>query len=245
MGVDCKRGWFSFMGQKTHPYGLRVGITEPHKSRWYAPKALYGEMLVEDFKIRKFIDDRLNRKPPYAAVSDVDIERTREELKVIIKSARPGLVIGPKGAEVERITEELQYMTGRKVSIQIIEIKAPDLSAKLAAEGVSEQLRKRVAFRRAVKMKCEQVMAAGAKGVWIVISGRLGGAEMSRVLKMRMGSLPLSTLQAEIDYNTAESVMSYGVIGVKCWIFKGYYEKQQEQGVPEAVGTRIRARGKR
>lgn len=233
------------MGQKTHPYGLRVGITEPHKSRWYAPKALYGEMLVEDFKIRKFIDDRLNRKPPYAAVSDVDIERTREELKVIIKSARPGLVIGPKGAEVERITEELQYMTGRKVSIQIIEIKAPDLSAKLAAEGVSEQLRKRVAFRRAVKMKCEQVMAAGAKGVWIVISGRLGGAEMSRVLKMRMGSLPLSTLQAEIDYNTAESVMSYGVIGVKCWIFKGYYEKQQEQGVPEAVGTRIRARGKR
>src|SRR5205085_2443731 len=115
-----------------------------------------------------------------------------EELKVIIKSARPGLVIGPKGAEVERITEELQYMTGRKVSISIMEIKNPDMNARLAAEGVGEQLRKRVAFRRAVKMKCEQVMAAGAKGVWIVISGRLGGAEMSRVLKVRMGSLPLS-----------------------------------------------------
>ncbi|MFT3686037.1 MAG: 30S ribosomal protein S3 [Phycisphaerales bacterium] len=233
------------MGQKTHPYGLRVGITEPHKSRWYAPKALYGELLVEDFKIRKFIDDRLNRKPPFAAVADVDIERTREELKVIIKSARPGLVIGPKGAEVERITEELQYMTGRKVSISIMEIKNPDLNSRLAAEGVAEQLRKRVAFRRAVKMKCEQVMAAGAKGVWIVISGRLGGAEMSRVLKVRMGSLPLSTLQAEIDYGTAESVMSYGVIGIKCWIFKGLYERQQETGVPEAVGTRIRSRGRR
>jgi small subunit ribosomal protein S3 len=233
------------MGQKTHPYGLRVGITEPHKSRWYAPKALYGELLVEDFKIRKFIDDRLNRKPPFAAVADVDIERTREELKVIIKSARPGLVIGPKGAEVERITEELQYMTGRKVSISIMEIKQPDLNARLAAEGVGEQLRKRVAFRRAVKMKCEQVMAAGAKGVWIVISGRLGGAEMSRVLKVRMGSLPLSTLQAEIDYGTAECIMSYGVIGIKCWIFKGLYERQQETGVPEAVGTRIRSRGRR
>ncbi|MDP1662985.1 MAG: 30S ribosomal protein S3 [Phycisphaerales bacterium] len=233
------------MGQKTHPYGLRVGITEPHKSRWYAPKALYGELLVEDFKIRKFIDDRLNRKPPYAAVADVDIERTREELKVIIKSARPGLVIGPKGAEVERITEELQYMTGRKVSISIMEIKNPDLNARLAAEGVGEQLRKRVAFRRAVKMKCEQVMAAGAKGVWIVVSGRLGGAEMSRVLKVRLGSLPLSTLQAEIDYGTAESIMSYGVIGIKCWIFKGLYERQQETGVPEAVGTRIKSRGRR
>jgi small subunit ribosomal protein S3 len=233
------------MGQKTHPYGLRVGITEPHKSRWYAPKALYGELLVEDFKIRKFIDDRLNKKPPYAAVADVHIERTREELKVIIKSARPGLVIGPKGAEVERITEELQYMTGRKVSIAIIEIKNPDLDAKLAAEGVSEQLRKRVAFRRAIKMKCEQVMNAGAKGVWIVASGRLGGAEMSRVLKMRVGSLPLTTLQAEIDYGTAEAIMSYGVIGVKCWIFKGFYQKQTEQGVPEAVGTRIKARGRR
>jgi small subunit ribosomal protein S3 len=233
------------MGQKTHPYGLRVGVTEPHKSRWYAPKALYGELLVEDYKIRQFIDKRLNRKPPYAAVAGVDIERTREELKVIISSARPGLVIGPKGAEVERLTEELQYMTGRKVGISIMEIKSPDLNSVLAAEGVAEQLRKRVAFRRAVKMKCEQIMAAGAKGVWIVISGRLGGAEMSRVLKMRMGALPLTTLQAQIDYGTAEAFMSYGAIGVKCWIFKGFHEKQVEQGVPESVGTRLKGRGRR
>lgn len=233
------------MGQKTHPYGLRVGITEPHRSRWYAPKALFGELLVEDYKIRQFIDKRLNRKPPFAAVSDVHIERTREELKVIIKTARPGLVIGPKGAEVERLTEELQYMTGRKVSISIIEIKNPDVEAQLVAEGVAEQLRKRVAFRRAMKLKIEAVKAAGAKGVWIVMAGRLGGAEMSRTAEARWGSLPLSTLQANIDYGFAEAVMSYGVIGVKCWIFKGYYEAEQAPEHPEAAGTRTKARGRR
>ncbi|MBL8758568.1 MAG: 30S ribosomal protein S3 [Phycisphaerae bacterium] len=234
------------MGQKTHPYGLRVGITEPHKSRWYAPKALFGELLVEDHKIRNFIDQRLNRKPPYAAVSDVHIERTREELKVIIKTARPGLVIGPKGAEVERITEELQYMTGRKVSISIIEIKNPDMEAQLVAEGVAEQLRKRVAFRRAMKMKADAVMQAGAKGVWIVMAGRLGGAEMSRTAEVRQGSLPLSTLQANIDYGFAEAFMSYGSIGVKVWIFKGLYEAERDlPAVPEAAGTRTKARGRR
>ncbi|MBA4027663.1 MAG: 30S ribosomal protein S3 [Planctomyces sp.] len=236
------------MGQKTHPYGLRVGITEPHRSRWYAPKALFGELLVEDYKIRQFIDKRLNRKPPYAAVSDVHIERTREELKVIIRSARPGLVIGPKGAEVERITEELQYMTGRKVSISIMEVKSPDLDANLVAESVAEQLRKRVAFRRAIKMKAEAVMAAGAKGVWIILAGRLGGAEMSRTLDVRQGSLPLSTLQANIDYGVAEAFMSYGAIGVKCYIFKGLYEAEkpeQAAAEPLAAGTRTKARGRR
>src|SRR5215470_5143775 len=135
------------MGQKTHPFGFRVGITEAHRSRWYAPKAVYGELLIEDEKIRRFLDKRLNRQPPYAAVSDVHIERTREELKVIIKTARPGLVIGPKGAEVERMTEELQYMTGRKVAISILEIRNPDLEAKLVAEAVAEQLVKRASFR--------------------------------------------------------------------------------------------------
>lgn len=239
------------MGQKTHPYGLRVGITEPHKSRWYAPKALFGELLVEDYKIRKFIDDRLNRKPPFAAVADVHIERTREELKVIIRSARPGLVIGPKGAEVERLTEELQYMTGRKVAISIMEVKNPDADSKLVAEGVAEQLRKRVAFRRAIKMKADAVMSAGAKGVWIVLAGRLGGAEMSRTAEARQGALPLSTLQANIDYGVAEAVMSYGVIGIKVWIYKGLYEADQspaqggEKVEPVAAGGRTKARGRR
>ncbi len=235
------------MGQKTHPYGLRVGITEPHKSRWYAPKALFGELLVEDYKIRKFIDGRLNRKPPFAQVSDVQIERTREELKVIIRSARPGLVIGPKGAEVDRLTEELQYMTGRKVSIAIIEIKNPDMDAQLVGESVCEQLRKRVAFRRAMKMKADAVMQAGAKGIWIVLAGRLGGAEMSRTAEVRQGSLPLSTLQAEIDYGFAEAFMSYGAIGCKVWIFKGLYEaeKAEPAAEPVAAGGRTKSRGRR
>jgi len=163
------------MGQKVHPFGYRVGITEAHRSRWYAPKALYGELLVEDYKIRRFVDKRLNRTPPFAAVSDIHIERTREELVVIVKTARPGLVIGPKGAEVDRLTEELQYMTGRKVSIKIVEIKAPDLDAQLIAEGIAEQLKKRASFRRVVKMRGESAMQAGAQGVRILLGGRLGG----------------------------------------------------------------------
>jgi len=236
------------MGQKTHPYGLRVGITEPHKSRWYAPKALFGELLVEDFKIREFLDKRLNRTPPFAAVSDINIERTREELKIIVKTARPGLVIGPKGAEVERLTEELQYMTGRKVSMSIIEIKNPDLNAQLIAEGIAEQLKKRASFRRVVKMRAEAALQSGAKGVRIRISGRLGGAEMSRVLDVRLGSLPLSTLQARIDYGFAESLTTAGQIGVKVWVYTGMYGDVPEDPSElesKAAGARARARGRR
>jgi small subunit ribosomal protein S3 len=236
------------MGQKTHPFGLRLGITEAHKSRWYAPKALYGELLVEDEKIRRYLDRRLNRSKdrPSAAVSDIHIERTREELVVVVKTARPGVVIGPKGAEVDRMTEELQLMTGRKVKISIIEVKNPDLDAKLVSEAVSEQLNKRAAFRRVIKMRAEGCMQAGAKGVKIQISGRLGGAEMSRTLDIRLGSLPLSTLQANIDYGTAEAMMSYGVIGVKVWIYKGMYTEGQEEEVQStAAGARARARGRR
>jgi len=233
------------MGQKTHPFGLRLGITEAHKSRWYAPKALYGELLVEDEKIRKWLDKRLNRRPPNAAVSDVHIERTREELKIIIKTARPGLVIGPKGAEVERMTEELQYMTGRKVAISIIEIKNADLDAKLVAEAVAEQLSKRGSFRRIVKMKCDAAMTAGAKGIKIRISGRLGGAEIARVLEVRLGSLPLSTLQAHIDYGTAEAKTTYGLIGVKSWVYKGQYTTERTEEESNAAGGRARARGRR
>ncbi len=234
------------MGQKTHPFGLRLGVTEAHRSRWYAPKALYGELLVEDEKIRKHLDKKLNRTPPNAAVSDIHIERTREELKIILRTARPGLVIGPKGAEVERMTEELQYMTGRKVSISIIEIREPDLDAQLVAENVAEQLKKRMGFRRVVKMRAEGVMAAGAKGVKIQISGRLGGAEMSRTLDVRLGALPLSTLQANINYGFAEAFTTYGAIGVKVWIFKGEYAaNEEEENQSNAAGARARARGRR
>jgi len=233
------------MGQKTHPFGFRLGITETHRSRWYAPKALYGELLVEDEKIRQFLDKRLNRRPPNAAVSDIHIERTREELKVIIKTARPGLVIGPKGAEVDRMTEELQYMTGRKVAISIMEIKNPDMDPQLAAEGVAEQLVKRASFRRAAKMKCEAIMAAGAKGCKIQLAGRLGGAEMSRTLDIRLGSLPLSTLQANVQYGFAQAFTTYGAIGVQCWIYKGMYTTERTEEESNAAGGRARARGRR
>lgn len=234
------------MGQKTHPFGLRVGITETHRSRWFAPKALYGELLVEDQKIREFLDKRLNRTPPHAAVSEIAIERTREELKVIIKTARPGLVIGQRGAEVERITEELTYMTGRKVAIQIVEVKNPDLDAQLVAENVAEQLRKRASFRRVVKMRAESCMQSGAKGAKIKISGRLGGAEMSRTLDVRLGSLPLSTLQANVSYGFAEAITTYGVIGVKVWIYKGMFDGETvDELTSSAAGGRARARGRR
>ena len=233
------------MGQKTHPFGLRLGITEAHKSRWYAPKALYGELLVEDQKIRAWLDKRLNRRPPNAAVSDIHIERTREELKVIIKTARPGLVIGPKGAEIERMTEELQYMTGRKVAISVLEVKNADVDAKLVAESVAEQLVKRASFRRAVSMKVEAAMAAGAKGAKVRVSGRLGGAEIARVLEVKKGSLPLSTLQAHVEYGTAEAVTTYGVIGVKAWIYKGMYGTERTVEESNAAGGRARARGRK
>ena len=231
------------MGQKTHPFGFRLGVTQTHRSRWYAPKALYGELLIEDQKIRRLLEQRLNKTPPNAAVSDIHIERTREELKVIVKTARPGLVIGPKGAEVERLTEMLQYMTGRKVNISIVEIKNPDLDAQLVAEGIAEQLTRRASFRRIVKMRGESCMQAGAKGVRIQIAGRLGGAEMSRRFDHRLGSLPLSTLQADVDYGFAEAVASYGVLGVKVWLYKGMFEEgQQDETAPD---RQMRARGRR
>ena len=234
------------MGQKTHPFGFRVGITEAHKSRWYAPKALYGELLIEDYRIREFLDKRLNRTPPFAALADILIERTREELKVILKTARPGLVIGPKGAEIDRLQQELLYMTGRKVSVSVVEIGNPDLNAQLVAEGIAEALKKRASYRRLVKMRAEAAMQSGAKGIRILISGRLGGAEMTRRLDTRLGSLPLSTLQANIDYGFAESRTTYGVIGVKVWVYKGMFTEESTQEIESnAAGAKPRARGRR
>ena len=234
------------MGQKVHPFGFRVGITEAHKSRWYAPKALYGELLVEDQKIREFCDRHLNRRPPFAAVCDVHIERTREELKVIIKTARPGLVIGPKGAEIDLLTQELQELTGRNVSIHCIEIPNPDLDSKLIAESIAEQLKKRASFRRIMKMKADATMTAGAKGVKIQLSGRLGGHEMSRSEDIRLGAIPLQTLQANVDYGFAQANTTYGTIGVKVWVYHGMYEELAEGEIEsKAAGARPRARGRR
>src|SRR5437868_8917099 len=212
------------MGQKVNPIGFRTGITEDWKSKWYAPKAAYGNFLVEDFKVRKLVDAKLNRRPPFAAVSDIMIERTREEVTVTLKTARPGLVIGPKGAEVDKLREELEDLIHRKVApIKVIEIKNPDLNAQLVAEAVAEQLKKRAAFRRVLKQRTDASMQAGAKGIKIMVGGRLGGAEIARSEKTTVGSVPLTTLQANVDYGYAVAKTTFGTIGVKCWIYRGIY----------------------
>src|SRR5438034_9201067 len=210
------------MGQKVNPTGFRVGITEDWKSKWYAPKAAYGDFLGEDYKIRRRIDEKLNRRPPFAAVAEVNIERTREEVTITLRTARPGLVIGPKGAEVDKLREELEDLIKRKVApIKVIEIKNPDLNAQLVAEAIAEQLKKRASFRRVMKMRMDSSMQAGAKGIRISLSGRLGGAEIARTEKSTTGSVPLTTLQADVNYGYAVAKTTYGTIGVKTWIYRG------------------------
>src|ERR1700759_1029842 len=232
------------MGQKVNPTGFRTGITEDWKSRWYAPKSAYGDFLVEDFKVHKLIDSKLNRRPPFAAVSDILIERTREEVTVTLKTARPGLVIGPKGAEVDKLREELEDMIKRKVApIKVIEIKNPDLNGQLVGEAIAEQLKKRASFRRVLKQRIDATMGAGAKGIKISLSGRLGGAEIARQEKAGMGSVPLTTLQANVDYGYAIAFTTYGTIGVKTWVYRGMYgEEVLETDVRPGGGMR---RGRR
>ena len=232
------------MGQKVNPIGFRVGITEPWRSKWFAPKAAYAEFLIEDQHIRKFVDERMNRKPPYAAVSRVEVERTRDSVKVIIHTARPGLVIGPKGAEVDKLREALEDLIDRKITINIMEVKVPDCDAVLIAEGISEQLKKRAGFRRVIKMRADSAMAGGAKGIKIMCSGRLGGAEMSRREVQIRGSVPLHTLQAHIDYGFATCMTTYGTIGIKVWIYQGRYGEEVAFEQPPGYGHGGR-RGKR
>ena len=233
------------MGQKTHPLGFRVGITEEWRSRWFAPKAAFAEFLIEDQRIRNYVEAKLNQQPPYAAVAKVEVERTRNEVKVMLHTARPGLVIGPKGAEVDKLKEAIENLIDRNVSLNIVEIKNPDGSAKLVAESVSEQLKKRAGFRRVMKQRIDAAMAAGAKGIKIMLSGRLGGAEMARCEMAIRGSIPLHTLQANVDYGTAVCRTKYGTIGIKVWLYKGRYG--EEAMIEEAAPQRSREgrRGKR
>ena len=232
------------MGQKTNPIGFRTGITEGWSSRWFAPKKLFGELLVEDQKIRDFIDQRLNRRPPYAAAARTEIERTREELKIIIHTARPGVVIGPKGAEVDKLREALEALTQRKVKIDVAEINKPDLDAQLVAEGIAEQIKKRASFRRVLKQKAEASRNAGALGVKIQIAGRIGGAEIARVEKHSNGSIPLHTLQANISYGLVHCRTPYGVIGIKVWIYRGLFA-DLEAAAEAAALARVPRRSRR
>lgn len=216
------------MGQKVSPTGFRTGITKDWQSRWYAPKASFGEFLVEDKKIRDFLDRKLNRQVPYAAISAVEIERTREEVKLIIHTARPGVVIGARGAEIDKLKTELEALTNRVLNVNVVEIKKPDLDAQLVADSIAQQLKRRASFRRTMKQRCEAAMTAGALGIKIMCSGRLSGAEIARSEAQIVGSIPLHTLRADVDYALAVSHTTYGAIGVKVWIYKGTFGQVEE-----------------
>lgn len=204
------------MGQKVHPKGMRVGIIRDWESNWYADKN-YAELLHEDIKIRKYIKKNLFQ----AGISGVQIERAANRIKISIHTAKPGIVIGRGGSEVEALRKELERLTGKKVSVNIIEIKKPELDATLVAEGIAAQLVRRVAFRRAMKQAVSRTVRLGAQGIKISCSGRLGGAEIARTEWYSEGKVPLHTLRADIDYGFAEADTTYGKIGVKVWIYKG------------------------
>jgi small subunit ribosomal protein S3 len=217
------------MGQKVSPTGFRTGVTLGWQSTWFAPKANYGDFLVEDQKIRRFIDEKFNRRMPKGAVAKTEIVRTRNEVKVTLHSARPGVVIGPRGGEVDKLREELEDMTGRAINVNVIEIKEPDLNAALVADGIAEQLSKRASFRRTMKQFCETAMNAGAKGVKVICAGRLAGSEMARKETQKLGSIPLHTLDANVDYAVKTARTTYGAIGVKVWIYKGKFGEEVTQ----------------
>lgn len=205
------------MGQKTHPIGFRLGVSKDWNSRWFAEGSDYREFLHEDLRLRKYIKEKLG----HAAISKVDIERRAAKLDLTIYTARPGIIIGKKGAEVEVLKKDLQNMFGREVYIKIQEIRRADVDAQLVAENVANQLVRRIAFRRAMKKAVGNAMKMGVKGIRIATSGRLGGAEMSRREWYREGRVPLHTLRADIDYGFAEANTTYGIIGVKVWIYHG------------------------
>ena len=204
------------MGQKVNPHGLRVGVINDWDSRWYA-EADFADNLVEDQKIRKFLKNKLAA----ASISDIEIERTSDKIKVIVHTAKPGVVIGKGGQEIEKLKAEVQKLTTKKVNLEIKEIKRPDNCAQLVAENIAQQLENRVSFRRAMKSCMGRTMKSGAKGIKTTCSGRLGGADIARSESYSDGTIPLQTLRADIDYGFAEADTTYGKVGVKVWIYKG------------------------
>ena len=207
------------MGQKVRPTGFRIGIMEPWRSRWYASKREFGDLLIEDSKIRKYIAEKYQ----FAEIPRVEIERTRDQVVVHLFTARPGVIIGRKGQEVDRLKGDLENLTGRRMDLKIVEVANANRSASLVAQRIAQQLSRRSSFRRAVKRTLDEVMDAGVNGIKIELSGRLGGAEMSRKEKASRGSIPLSTLRRHIDYGFVEAKTTMGIIGVKVWIDLGDY----------------------
>ena len=205
------------MGQKVNPHGLRVGVIKDWDSRWFANDQVFGDTLVSDYNVRKYLKTNLK----LAGVSKIEIERNSAGVKVLIHCAKPGMVIGRGGVEIEKLRVKLEQMTGKAVAVNVAEVKQPDLDAQLVAESIAAQLEKRIAFRRAMKQAIGRTMRLGAKGIKITLSGRLGGAEIARSEHYHEGTIPLQTLRADIDYGFAEADTTYGKIGIKTWIYKG------------------------
>lgn len=229
------------MGQKVRPTGFRIGITEDWRSRWYASKREFGALLVEDFKIRKFIKN----KYLFAGIPKIEIERTRDQVIVHLFAARPGVIIGRKGQEVDRLKAELEDLTGRRMELKIVELSNANRSAVLVAEDIAQQLQKRGSFRRTLKRSLDQVMETGVFGVKVQLSGRLGGAEMSRQEKASRGSIPLSTLQKHVEYGFAKAQTAQGVIGVKVWINLGDYADEESTDGTNAKAGQVSQKPKR
>jgi len=205
------------VGQKTHPYGFRLGLVKPWKSRWYARTRDFPKLLAEDEKLRKYLHARLD----HAAISNVEIERKPTKIVVTIHTGRPGVVIGKRGAEVDKLRDELSLLTDSEVSVNVEEIKRPEVDAQLVADSIAHQLKQRISFRRAMKRALQSAMRAGAEGVKIQCAGRLGGAEIARTEGYHEGRVPLHTMRADIDYASTMAKTTYGAIGVKVWIFRG------------------------
>jgi small subunit ribosomal protein S3 len=223
------------MGQKVNPYGFRLGVTTDWKSRWFSERD-YKKYLHEDIEIRRY----LKRNLTHAGISRVEIERTRDRVRIDIHTARPGVVIGRRGAEADRIRADLDKMTGKQVTLNILEVKGPETDAQLVAQGVAEQLASRVSFRRAMRRAINSAMKGGAKGIRVQCSGRLGGAEMARTEFYREGRVPLHTLRADIDFGLAQGRTTFGMVGVKVWIYRGDVLPSREE--QEADRARARAR---
>lgn len=205
------------MGQKVNPHGLRVGIIKDWDSRWFASKKDFGDSLVEDYNLRKFLKEKLFQ----AGVSKIEIEKFANKVRISIHAGKPGIVIGKGGSEIEKLRVQCEKFLGKPVAINIVEVKNPDLNAQLVAENIAQQLEKRISFRRAMKQSIGHAMRFGAKGIKIQCSGRLGGAEIARAEQYHEGTIPLQTLRADIDYGFAEANTTYGIIGVKVWLYKG------------------------
>ena len=220
------------MGQKVHPYGFRLGYTKPWTSRWFTVRD-YSKLLVEDVKLKAELKEKLKS----AGVSSIEIERPGNKLRFIIRTARPGIIIGRKGAEIDKLKGEMQKLTSREVFIDIQEVHKPELDAQLVSESIALQLEKRVGFRRAMRKAVDSALRFGCKGIKVRVSGRLNGNEIARSEWYLQGRLPLHTLRADIDYGFSESKTSYGVIGVKCWIYKGEIlaQKKRQEAAPASV----------